>query len=140
MTHMMRLILFLPAGVALIGAVACGPARATEARPLVAPAHVPGGEWFEQTGCTACHSITVYGIRNLASTAPDLSVAVEDVPRRFGRTLDEFLQAPTGTMAMVLSSRIPLTSEQRSLAIRKLKDAYREHQSALDAARPVASH
>jgi hypothetical protein len=126
----------------LAGAVAAGCAGDSHAEPrfTVAAADVQGGEWFEQTGCTTCHSITVYGIRNLAATAPDLSVAVEDVPRRFGRTLDDFLQAPTGTMAMVLSSRIPLTPDQRALAIEKLKDAYREHQSALGAARPVASH
>ena len=128
--------------VLLAGAVAAGCAGDSHAEPrfTVAAADVQGGEWFEQTGCTACHSIAVYGIRNLASTAPDLSVAVEDVPRRFGRTLDDFLQAPTGTMAMVLSSRIPLTPDQRALAIEKLKDAYRDHQAASGAPRPVAGH
>lgn len=126
----------------LVATMGSGCAAGSEAAAgvVVAGAHVQRGQWFEQTGCTACHSISVYGIRNLASTAPDLSIAVEDVPRRFGRTLDDFLQAPTGTMAMVLSSRIPLTPDQRALAIDKLKEAYRAHQETLGAPRPVASH
>lgn len=84
--------------------------------------------------------MSVYGIRNFAATAPDLSVAVEDVPRRFGRTLDDFLQAPTGTMAMVLAGRITLTPEDRALAIERLKEAYRKHQESAGSDRPVASH
>ena len=64
------------------------------------------------TGCTACHSVSVYDIRSVPATGPDLSVAVEDVPKRFGRSLEDFLRAPTGTMAMVLSGRIPLTDQK----------------------------
>lgn len=140
MTHTMRLMLFLLAGVALIGVAACGPARTAEARPLVAPAHVPGGEWFVQTGCTKCHSVSVYGIHTLASTAPDLSIAVEDVPRRFGRSLDDFFKSPSGTMDLVLSTAIPMTPDERLLAIDKLKEAYRRRQEATGAGPPVASH
>lgn len=139
MTHTMRSMLFLPAGIALIGVVACGPAR-TEARPLVAAAHVPGGEWFVQTGCTKCHSVSVYGIHNLASTGPDLSIAVEDVPRRFGRSLDDFFKSPSGTMDLVLSTAIPMTPDERLLAIDKLKEAYRRRQEATGPGAPVASH
>ena len=92
----------------------------------VASAEVQGDEWFRQSGCTACHSVGVYGIRNLAATGPDLSLAVEDVPRRFGRSLDDFLQAPSGTMAMVLSHRIRMTPEERLVAIDKLQEAHRK--------------
>ena len=130
--------------IALAGAAAatarCAPVRPSEARPVVAPAHVQGGDWFKQTGCTDCHSIAAYRIFNLAAVGPDLSDAVEDVPRRFGRSLDEFLQAPTGTMSMVLSTRIPLTAEQRALAGEKLKEAYRVHHESKGLGRPVASH
>ena len=106
----------------------------------VAGPEVRGGEWFAQTGCTACHSISVYRVWNLAATAPDLSEAVEDVPRRFGVSLESFLHAPTGTMAMVLSTRIPLTPEQRDLAIEKLREAYRLHRGLPDPIAPLASH
>jgi hypothetical protein len=126
-----------------IAAAAAACAGVSEAKPpvvTVAGPEVQGGEWFRQTGCIDCHSMSVYRILNLAAVAPDLSIAVEDVPRRFGVSLDEFLQAPTGTMAMVLSSRIPLTPDQRLIAVNKLKEAYREHQEAAGVVRPIASH
>ena len=130
--------------IAFAGAAAatsrCAPVQLSEARPVVAPAHVQGGNWFKQTGCTDCHSIAAYRIFNLAAVGPDLSDAVEGVPRRFGRSLEEFLQAPTGTMSMVLSTRIPLTPEQRALAGEKLKEAYRVRQESKGAGRPAASH
>lgn len=119
---------------------ACASVAQSEPSHAAAPAHVQGGDWFVQSGCTSCHSMSVYGIRNLAATGPDLSIAVEDVPRRFGRTLDNFLQAPTGTMAMVLAGRISLTPGERALAIEKLKEAYRKHQESAASDRPVASH
>ena len=100
----------------------------------------PAAEWFVQTGCTACHSISVYGVTNLVVNAPDLSLAVEDVQRRFGRPLDDFLRAPTGTMAMVLSSRIQLSESDRQVAIEKLEDAYARYQQARGIGRPVSSH
>lgn len=133
--------LILAVAVLIAAAAAC--AGVSEAKPPaigIAGPEVQGGEWFRQTGCTECHSMSVYRILNLTAVAPDLSIAVEDVPRRFGVSLDEFLQAPTGTMAMVLSSRIPLTPEQRVIAINKLKEAYREHQEAAGVVRPIASH
>jgi hypothetical protein len=118
----------------------CAPVRPSEATALVAPGNVPQAEWFKQTGCTDCHSISVYRVFNLAATGPDLSMAVEDVPRRFGRSLDDFLRAPTGTMSMVLSTRIQLTPEQRLVAIDKLKEAYRVYQHSRGAGGPVPSH
>jgi hypothetical protein len=55
---------------------------------------------------------------------PDLAVAVEDVQARFGRTLDDFLARPTGTMEVVLSTMITLTPEERNEAIEKLRQAF----------------
>ena len=82
------------------------------------------GAWFVSTGCFVCHSISVFGVRSAAQIGPDLSNAVEDVQSRFGRTLDDFLAAPTGTMAVVLSRQIILTPEQRQTAIQKLREAF----------------
>ena len=59
---------------------------------------------------------------------PDLSTAVEDVQSRFGRTLDDFLREPTGTMAVVLSRQIILSPEEKAVAISKLREAYAEHE------------
>lgn len=119
---------------------ACGPVRMSEAQALGAGQPLPGGEWFKQTGCTDCHSISAYRMWNIAAQGPDLSLAVEDVPRRFGRSLEDFLHAPTGTMAMVLSSRIPLTPVERDVAIAKLHEAYRRHQGLAEPIRPQSSH
>src|SRR5262245_53731494 len=117
----------------------CAAASSSEAH-TAATVQSPAGDWFVKTGCTACHSIAVYNLGSFTATGPDLSVAVEDVPRRFGRSLEDFLRAPTGTMAMVLSSRIPLTDEERAVAAEKLRDAYRRHQELGSAGRPAASH
>ncbi len=126
--------------VALTAAVGCTSDNQAYTAQAVAGAAVQGGAWFEQSGCTACHSVAVYNILNVAAPGPDLSTAVEDVPRRFGVTLDEFLRAPRGTMAMVLSGRIPMNDEQRTLAIERLEQAYRKHQESTGLMRPTTSH
>ena len=128
------------AALGLMAATACAPAASSEARPAVAGAHVQGGDWFVQTGCTRCHSVSVYGIQNMAAAGSDLSIAVEDVPRRFGQSLDDFFRSPTGTMAIVLSTVIPMTADERLVAVQKLKDAYQRRQEATGAGPPVASH
>jgi hypothetical protein len=131
-----RLILLGTATVFAAVSVACDLVPTSEAQ-TIAPAHVQGGAWFVQSGCTSCHSISVYGVWNPSAMAPDLSIAVDDVPKRFGRSLEEFLREPTGTMAMVLSSRIPLTDRDRTVAIDKLKEANRLHHTA---GAPMPSH
>jgi len=126
--------------IAIATGVGCTSESQAYTAQTVAGTAVQGGAWFEQSGCTACHSVSAHNILNMAALGPDLSTAVEDVPRRFGVTLDEFLRTPTGTMAMVLSSRIPMTDEQRTLAIERLKEAYRKHQESTVVMRPTASH
>jgi hypothetical protein len=130
-----------PAAALLIAVAStgCGAVSTSEAQP-VAPATVAGRAWFVQTGCTACHSVSVYGLYNLTGNAPDLSVAVEDVPKRFGRSLEDFLRAPTGTMEMVLSSRISLTDRQRTVAIERLHEAYRQYKTAAGSTGLMPSH
>ncbi len=86
------------------------------------------GAWFVKTGCFVCHSISAYGVVSPAQIGPDLSIAVEDVQSRFGRTLEDFLREPTGTMSVVLSRQIVLTPEQKAVAVQKLHEAFAEHQ------------
>lgn len=85
------------------------------------------GAWFVKTGCFVCHSIAALGVRSPAEIGPDLSTAVEDVQSRFGRTIDDFLREPTGTMAVVLSRQIVLTPDQKAVAVEKLREAFQEH-------------
>jgi cytochrome c2 len=86
------------------------------------------GAWFVKTGCFVCHSIAALGVRSPAQIGPDLSTAVEDTQTRFGRTVDDFLREPTGTMSVVLSRQIILTPEQKATAVEKLREAFAEHQ------------
>jgi cytochrome c2 len=99
------------------------------------------GAWFVSTGCFVCHSIKVFGVVSPAQIGPDLSNAVEDVQARFGRTIDDFLASPTGTMSVVLSRQIVLTPQQKQIAIGKLREAFAEYQKQkASAVAPAASH
>ena len=86
------------------------------------------GAWFVKTGCFVCHSIGSLGVRSPAQIGPDLSTAVEDTQTRFGRTVDDFIREPTGTMAVVLSRQIVLSVEEKQVAVAKLREAYAEHE------------
>ena len=86
------------------------------------------GAWFVKTGCFVCHSIAALGVKSPAQIGPDLSNAVEDVQCRFGRTIDDFLARPTGTMAVVLTRQIILTPQEKQIAVQKLREAFAEHQ------------
>jgi hypothetical protein len=86
------------------------------------------GAWFVKTGCFVCHSISSLGVKSPAQIGPDLSTAVEDTQTRFGRTIDDFLREPSGTMAVVLSRQIVLSPEQKAVAVEKLREAFAEHE------------
>lgn len=97
------------------------------------------GSFFVKKGCFVCHAITSLGIDSAAKIGPDLSIAVQDVQSRFGRRLDDFLMEPTGTMAVVLATQIPLTTEERQQAIQLLKLAYQRHQEKSGQTTPTPS-
>jgi cytochrome c2 len=99
------------------------------------------GAFFVKKGCFVCHSVNSLGIETASKIGPDLSDAVVDVQSRFGRTLEDFLKAPTGTMGVVLSTQIPLTDEDKREAIEKLKIAYqrKQEQQSKPAATPSPS-
>jgi cytochrome c2 len=84
------------------------------------------GAFFVKKGCFACHSISAFDIQSASNIGPDLSFAVSDVQSRFGKTLEDFLAKPTGTMAVVLSTQIQLTDEEKREAVEKLKSAYQK--------------
>jgi cbb3-type cytochrome oxidase cytochrome c subunit len=84
------------------------------------------GAFFVKKGCFICHSVSSFDITAAAAIGPDLSFAVTDVQSRFGKTLEDFLTNPTGTMAVVLTTQIQLTPEERKEAVEKLKIAYQK--------------
>jgi hypothetical protein len=87
----------------------------------------PGG-WFVTTGCFACHNVSSLGVKSPSQIGPDLSTAVLDTQSRFGRTVEDFIGSPTGTMQAVLSRQIILTPEEKLVAIQKLREAFAEHE------------
>ena len=87
------------------------------------------GAFFVRKTCFICHDVSVLGVESATKIGPDLSIAYADVQSRFGRTLDDFLHNPTGTMAVVLSTQIHLTDEERNEAIRTLTSAYQNRQA-----------
>jgi cytochrome c2 len=88
------------------------------------------GAFFVKKGCFACHSISAFDIKSASDIGPDLSFAVSDVQSRFGTNLEVFLAHPTGTMAVVLSTQIQLTDEEKQEAVAKLKIAYEKKMTA----------
>lgn len=86
------------------------------------------GKFFVEKTCFICHDVSSFGIESATKIGPDLAQAVTDAPRRFGRTLDDFLMSPTGTMQVVLSKQITLSREERLEAVRLLKIAYEKYQ------------
>jgi hypothetical protein len=95
------------------------------------------GAWFVKTGCFVCHSISAFGVKSPAQIGPDLSRAVEDVQARFGRTVDDFLDAPTGTMSVVLSRQIILSPEEKKTAVAQLRAAFAEYQRQQAQGKPL---
>lgn len=84
------------------------------------------GAFFVKKGCFVCHSVSTLGVESASKIGPDLSEAVTDVQSRFGTQLEDFLNNPTGTMAVVLSTQIILTPEEKREAVEKLKIAYQK--------------
>lgn len=88
----------------------------------------PGG-WFVDKGCFGCHHVSVYGVKSFAAIGPDLSLAQEDVEKRFGKTLEEFWKAPIGTMMIVRTQLIKMTPEEEAEGLVKLRQAYADHKA-----------
>ena len=94
-------------------------ANATPPMGTIALVHEPDGKILV---------VSSLGIFSATKIGPDLALAVEDAPRRFGRTLDDFLMNPSGTMQIVLSRQIQLTDAEKRDAINLMKQAYQKHQ------------
>jgi cytochrome c2 len=84
------------------------------------------GAFFVKKGCFICHSVSTLGIESAAKIGPDLADASVDVQSRFGKTLEDFLNNPTGTMSVVLATQIRLTDLEKREAVEKLKIAYQK--------------
>jgi hypothetical protein len=127
----------------LLGGLACsGEKKASNGSDdtVAAAAETPGtpassdprAAIFLNKGCPQCHSISALGVKSPAEIGPDLTLAYEDVQTRFSMPLEEFLHNPTGTMQMVLSSQIQLSTAERDSIIHILKDLHEESKEGED--------
>ena len=115
---------------------ACGDRPTPSATPDSAPAAPPGvsapassdprAAIFVEKGCPQCHSISALGVKSPAEVGPDLTIAYTDVRSRFNMELKDFLQNPTGTMQIVLSSQIKLSPAERDSIVEILEDLHEE--------------
>ena len=110
LSKLFLLAITLAAGAAL---VSCGGSEAAEAKAF-----------FLGKGCNECHNVSTFNIESQNKSGPDLAEAYSDVQKRFGTSLENFMKNPTGTMQMVLTSKIKLTEEERQKTIQYLKYAY----------------
>jgi hypothetical protein len=75
---------------------------------------------FSQKGCVQCHSISPLNIKG-NGTGPDFAIVNDDVQKRFGKTLEEFLDEPEGTMSAIFSAS-PLSAEEKQEVIRLIQE------------------
>jgi hypothetical protein len=85
---------------------------------------VEGKAFFTSKGCIECHSVSAFGVESKSNAGPDLTFAVEDAPKRFGKSLDDFWSQPSGTMQMVLTQKIKLEVDDKDKALELIKAAY----------------
>jgi cytochrome c2 len=85
------------------------------------------GRFFVEKTCFICHDVSSLGIHSATKIGPDLALAEEDAPRRFGVPLEEFLHNPSGTMSVVLTRQIHLSDAELDEAIRLLKVAHQKY-------------
>lgn len=103
-------------------------AVAPPAGQTVSASSDPRAAIFENKGCPQCHTISALGIKSPAEIGPDLTLAYEDVQARFSMPLEQFLHNPTGTMQVVLSSQIQLSTVERDSIIHILKQLHEERE------------
>jgi cbb3-type cytochrome oxidase cytochrome c subunit len=81
------------------------------------------GAFFVEKGCFVCHSVSSFRVEAAAEIGPDLARARDNIRRRLGVTVDQFIREPVGTMAVVFGSQIILSEAEKDRAIQLLHQA-----------------
>jgi cbb3-type cytochrome oxidase cytochrome c subunit len=78
------------------------------------------GAFFVDHGCFVCHSVSTFGVESAAAIGPDLARARNNIRRRLGISVEQFIYEPVGTMAAVFGSQAVLTNEEKERVIELL--------------------
>ena len=92
----------------------------------------PRAAIFVQRGCAECHAIAALGVKGVSDVGPDLTFVYADVVNRYGTTLEQFMDDPSGIMRMVLVSHVQLRGADRDSIVHVLHQVYNEHRAQMD--------
>jgi len=73
-------------------------------------------------GCLGCHSVEALSLKG-GAVGPDLSQAFVNVEGKHGKSIDEFLKAPTSAVMSGVIGKNPLTDDERKQVLDLLKQA-----------------
>ncbi|MEH7353708.1 cytochrome C [Neobacillus drentensis] len=73
-------------------------------------------------GCLGCHSVEALSLKG-GAVGPDLSQAFVNVEGKHGKSIDEFLKAPTSAVMSGVIGKNPLTDDERNQVLDLLKQA-----------------
>ena len=77
---------------------------------------------LNKRGCLGCHSVEALNLKG-GAVGPDLSQAFVNVEGKHGKSIDEFLKAPTSAVMSGVISKNPLTDDERNQVLDMLKQA-----------------
>jgi cytochrome c551/c552 len=77
---------------------------------------------LDQRGCLGCHSVESLNLQG-GAVGPDLSQAFVNVEGKHGKSIEEFLKAPTSAVMSGVISKNPLTDEERQQVLELLQQA-----------------
>ncbi|WHY77525.1 cytochrome C [Neobacillus sp. WH10] len=77
---------------------------------------------LNKRGCLGCHSVEALNLKG-GAVGPDLSQAFVNVEGKHGKSIDEFLKAPTSAVMSGVIEKNPLTDDERKQVLDLLKQA-----------------
>lgn len=77
---------------------------------------------LNKRGCLGCHSVETLNLKG-GAVGPDLSQAFVNVEGKHGKSIDEFLKAPTSAVMSGVIGKNPLTDDERKQVLDLLKQA-----------------
>ncbi|WP_066072896.1 cytochrome C [Neobacillus soli] len=77
---------------------------------------------LNKRGCLGCHSVDALNLKG-GAVGPDLSQAFVNVEGKHGKSIEEFLKAPTSAVMSGVIGKNPLTDDERKQVLELLKQS-----------------